>query len=383
MRFWKQAVIALVVLAIAAFFWARHMPAAAALLARVGIPVAAPAPPEAAASERANGAGGPLRAVVRGLAAVEARVNDSVTAIGDGRAARSVTLTPYVAGRVAAIDVAAGDLVRQGQAIIELDSDSERIALDRARLVLEDARTTLDRNRRLADSRAVSEVQLLESELAVRQAELELSDAELALERRTVAAPFDGYVGILAVELGDQVTAATEVATLDDRSQILVDFRVPERFVGRVERGMPASAQPLALPGLTLDGTVAAMDSRIAADSRTLRVRAALDNAGDRLRAGMAFAITLRFPGDVYAAVDPLAIQWGGDGAYVWVGVDGKAARVPVRIVQRNDDAVLVDADLPQGARVITEGVQVLRPGAPVTFEGDRAAGAADPAGAG
>ena len=55
------------------------------------------------------------------------------------------------------------------------------------------------------------------------------------------------------------------------------------------------------------------------------------------------------FPATTFAAVDPLAIQWNADGAYVWVGVDGRAKQVPVRIVQRNNDAVLVDADLAAG----------------------------------
>jgi RND family efflux transporter MFP subunit len=374
LRIWKQAAISLLVLAAVGVLWARHLPAAAALLERVGLPVRTAAPEGQGETMREAVGAGP---VVRGAEVVEARVNDQVTAIGDGRAARSVTLTPYVAGRIAAIEVTAGDFVRAGQAIVRLDADAESIALDRARLVLEDARVTLARNQRLKDSRAVSEVQLLEAELAVRQAELELRDAELALERRVVRAPFDGFVGILGVELGDQVATATEVATLDDRSEILVDFRIPERFIGKATRGMPASAQPLSLPGVALVGEVAAMDSRIDPDSRTLRVRARLDNTGDRLRAGMAFAITLRFPGDTYAAVDPLAIQWGTEGAYVWIGVEGRAKRVPVRIVQRNDDAVLVDGALAPGARVVTEGVQMLQPGAPLRFEGDESAAAA------
>ena len=91
------------------------------------------------------------------------------------------------------------------------------------------------------------------------------------------------------------------------------------------------------------------LDSRVAADTRTLRVRASLDNGDDLLRAGMAFSIGMRFPGETFAAVDPLAIQWSAEGAYVWTGVDGKAEQVPVRIVQRNNDAVLVDADLAPG----------------------------------
>lgn len=370
MKLWKQAALSLAVLAAAAVVWGREIPAAAALLERVGFPAAEAPAPEGAPTR----GGGPVAVPVRGSVVVEAQVNDVVTAIGDGRAARSVTLTPYVPGRVAAIEAEAGDLVAEGDVIVRLDADSETIALDRARLVLDDARTTLARNRSLEDSRAVSAVQLLESELAVRQAELEVRDAELALERRLIRAPFAGFVGILGVELGDQIDTETEVATLDDRSAILVDFRIPERFVGKAAPGMPAEAQPLSLPGVRLDGTVAATDSRVDAASRTLRVRARLDNSGDRLRAGMAFAITLRFPGERYAAVDPLALQWSADGAYVWIGVDGRAERVPVRIVQRNDDSVLVDAALPPGARVVTEGVQMLRPGVALRFEADEAA---------
>ena len=52
----------------------------------------------------------------------------------------------------------------------------------------------------------------------------------------------------------------------------------------------------------------------------------------------------MKFPGDTYPAVNPLAIQWGSDGAFVWAVEDGKAKRVPVRIIQRNTETVLVDA---------------------------------------
>ena len=75
-----------------------------------------------------------------------------------------------------------------------------------------------------------------------------MRDAELALERRVIRAPFDGWVGILGVDVGDQVDTDTAIATLDDRSHILVDFRVPERFVGQVRVGAPVSARPLAAP---------------------------------------------------------------------------------------------------------------------------------------
>ncbi|HRE03947.1 MAG TPA: efflux RND transporter periplasmic adaptor subunit, partial [Ilumatobacteraceae bacterium] len=114
------------------------------------------------------------------------------------------------------------------------------------------------------------------------------------------------------------------------------------------------------------DGTVSAVDNRIDDQSRTLWVQARIANPNDTLRAGMSFEVTMKFAGDTYPAVDPLAIQWGNDGAYVWVVADGKAKRTPVKIVQRNTDSVLVQAALTPSEQVVTEGVQTVREGAAV-----------------
>ena len=117
---------------------------------------------------------------------------------------------------------------------------------------------------------------------------------------------------------------------------------------------------------MTLDGRIDAIDNRVDAASRTIRVQAWIDNADDALRAGMAFSITVDLAGQQFPSVDPLAIQWGREGSFVWVIRDGKAARVPVRIVQRSADVVLVAAQFTPGDQVIAEGVQRLRPGADV-----------------
>jgi RND family efflux transporter MFP subunit len=111
-------------------------------------------------------------------------------------------------------------------------------------------------------------------------------------------------------------------------------------------------------------------------DSRTLEVRAKIPNETDQLRPGMSFSVVMRFPGDTYLAVDPLAVQWDSDGSYLWKLVDGKVQRTAVRIVQRNPETVLVEAALEPGDEVVTEGVLALREGASVTV-----AGAADDAG--
>jgi multidrug efflux pump subunit AcrA (membrane-fusion protein) len=107
-------------------------------------------------------------------------------------------------------------------------------------------------------------------------------------------------------------------------------------------------------------------------------VQGRLDNADDRLRAGQAFGVALNFPGEPLPAVDPLAIQWSGEGSFVWIARDGAAVRVPVAIRQRNSDSVLVEGALAPGDLVIVEGVQALRPGAPVDIVTGAAAPPAD-----
>ena len=116
-----------------------------------------------------------------------------------------------------------------------------------------------------------------------------------------------------------------------------------------------------------IEGRIVAVDNRVDVVSRSLRVQARIGNADDRLRAGMAFRIDIAFTGDSYPAVDPLAIQWGADGAYVWVVRGGTALQVPIRILQRNAADVLIEAAFEPDDLVVTEGVQTLRTGAEVS----------------
>ena len=167
------------------------------------------------------------------------------------------------------------------------------------------------------------------------------------------------------------MTSQSTIATVDDRSSILVDFWVPERFAAAVKIGAAIEATPLANPNTTFKGAVSAIDNRIDDKSRTLWVQATIANPADSLRAGMSFEIIMQFPGDFYPAVSPLAIQWGTDGSFIWIVEAGKAKRVPVRIIQRNTENVLVDAPISNGTIVVTEGVQNVRDGSDVDIAGD------------
>jgi len=371
MSVWKQIVFCLVILVAAAVAWVKFYPGADDVLARWGIDWALAATGEKAAAGAGEGQGG--RAASRGQPAnvvtapvAIATINDRLQAIGTGRARASVVVNPFDSGRLTEIIVQSGAEVRAGEVIARLDSEAEEIALDRARIARDDAQAKLDRMKALRTSNTATAVQLADAEVVQRNAELAVRDAELALERRSIEAPISGIVGILPIEAGNYVTSETAIATIDDRSTIIVDFWVPERYAASVAVGAPLTAFPIARPSDVFDGTVSAVDNRLDQASRTLHVQAGIANPNDRLRAGMSFQVSMKFPGDTYPSVSPLAIQWGTGGAFVWTIEDGRAKRMPVRIVQRNSESVLVEAPLGESDLVVTEGVQNVREGSEV-----------------
>jgi RND family efflux transporter MFP subunit len=394
MAIWKQALVAIVLMLVAGFGWLRLDPGASATLARFGLdlPVvmalaATPPEPETVGANarrgggmggRGGGFGGPQSVVIE--TAGMASVNDRISAIGDGQAVNSVMVTPYSAGNVDAVLVRSGQVVEAGDVIVELDAAEQTIAVERARLSLEDAETTLERYRTLRASSAssIAAVEITTAELAVQTARLQLREAELNLQRRSVIAPLGGVVGIVAINPGDYLTTSTEVVTIDDRSEILVDFWVPERFASVIQVGQPLDAKPISQPGASYDGVVTAIDNRIDQASRTLRVRATIPNDDDRLRAGMSFTVAMTFNGDDYPTVNPLSVQWSNEGAYVWRVVDETTERVPIAIIQRNAESVLVDAALEPGDPIIIEGLIQLREGARVAVAGSQGAPASE-----
>ena len=336
----------------------------------LGVVPASAAPEAGASAQRGAAPGGPPAG--RGTAVIAGALQrqvmrDVVSAIGSARGVQAVDLSFEVTGRITALTVAPGDKVAAGDVIAELDAEAARLMVERARLVLQDAEKTLARLDQLAQSGTSTASQRQEAELARQTAALTLQSAERDLADHRLLAPIAGYVGLIEPQVGDLVSSSTKVTRIEDRSSLIVEFRVPERVAALVAAGDAVQATAVSSQGQVMDGRVVAVDNHVDEASRTLRVQATIANAQDLLRAGMAFQISLVFTGGEYPAVDPLAIQWGADGAYVWVVRAGKAVRVPIRILQRNAEAVLVEAAFEAADLVVTEGVQALRPGADVS----------------
>lgn len=383
---WLQLLLSLIIVAAAAVVAGLYSAEANRLLAQVGLslplmtataePAAGQAPQQGQQQAqggppqgqgvpgggRPGGAGG--RTVVVVAAPVgEGTINDRLTAIGEGSAINSVTITSASGGTLLAVAVRPGDRVAANDEIATLDNGTQQIALDRARLAAADAEAALERATNLANSNSLSSVQLSAAQLAADNARLEIRNAEMALSQRTIRTPVAGTVGLIQVLPGNLVSAQTVVTTVEDSSEILINFWVPERYASQIAIGAPAIASSVALPGEVFDGTVSAVDNRIDPQSRTLQVQATLPNDSGTIRSGMSFSVIMTFAGQTFPAVDPLSIQWSNEGAYVWKVTESKVDRAMVEIVQRNSDGVLVQGGVAPGDMVVTQGVLQLSPG--------------------
>lgn len=382
MAVWKQILMSLVVVVVAGVIGLKLSPSAAGYLASHGFagPMARlglmPAPASDAGTPGAKGGRPSHKAVVVLQPAGSAVINDKVTALGTGAALQEVTVLPKSSGTLTDVLVQSGARVTAGQVIARLDSTVEEIARDKAKLALEDAQRTMERNKALLQNDATPASQVQAVELAAKVAVLSLRSAEQDLADRSITAPISGVLGIIQVTPGNAVTAQTPIVTIEDSSALLVNFWLPERLSGQVKTGDSAVLVPVARPELTLTAVVSSIDNRIDPNSGTFQVQARVANPDGSLQAGMAFTVALKFAGQTYVTVNPLAVQWGSSGAYVWRVVDGKADQVPVRIVQRNTENVLVAGEISAGDAIVTEGLDGLKPGAEVQVFGADAASA-------
>jgi len=334
-----------------------------------------------AAGGRAGGRGPQVQTVIT-VPVTTATINDRLNAIGQGTSSQSVSVTSQATGTLQKLAVNPGDTVAAGDIIGQLDDDAEKIAYDKAKLAVDDASDAMQRTQTLAKTNNATTVQLSAAKLALDNANLELRNAKLTLDKRSIVTPISGTVGLFQVTAGNAVGAQTVVTTVDDTSSILVNYWVPERYAPIIKTGLPVAAQAIALPDKSFDGTVSAVDSRIDPTSRTLQVQAKIPNAAGVIKPGMAFSVSMAFPGETYPAVDPLAIQWGADGSYVWLlTADSKVVKDKVEIIQRNSDGVLVKGNLKPGQQVVSQGVLMLADGATVRRLNDNlpAQGAAKP----
>jgi membrane fusion protein (multidrug efflux system) len=319
-----------------------------------------------------GGWGGAAKVVVQ---AVERQhIVDEIEALGTARANESVEIQPRISSLIESFAFAEGQDVAAGQVLVQLEDNEIVAGLALAQANLSESRSLYDRSKSLADTQAISASTLDQLLAQVRVDEASVEAAKARLDNSVIRAPFAGRVGLRRVSPGSFVDTSTVITTLDDVSQIKLDFAVPEAFLTVLIEGMNISATSLVYPGREFNGTVASIDTRLDPVSRAVQVRAILPNDDGLLKPGMFMSVGLRRDrGEVVVAPEQSIVPEGGS-QFVFVVADGVAEKRPVQLGRRIPGFVAIESGLTAGESVITEGTHRVRHGSPVEVLGEAAA---------
>ncbi len=306
-------------------------------------------------------------AVIGARASVEAW-SDPLEALGTLRADESVTLSATVTELVAELNFQDGERVEAGQLLIRLDDAEERAQLRAAQALRDERRGTVNRLSQLQSRNMAPRADVEDSQAQLRQVEAEVQALEARLSNYRIRAPFAGRVGFRNISLGSLVTPGTELVTLDKLDEMKLDFSVPESFLSILAPGLPLTARSAAFPDERFEGEVASIGSRVDPVSRSVTVRAKLDNPELRLRPGMLMEVVLRRNPRQAVVVPESVLVPSGDKQYVLLideADDNRLVRRQVRVGERRTGQAEILEGLTGGELVVSHGLQR-------SHEGDR-----------
>ncbi|MDD3484550.1 efflux RND transporter periplasmic adaptor subunit [Azovibrio restrictus] len=296
---------------------------------------------------------------------------DETTAVGTLKSNESVVLRPETSGRIAAIHFKDGQVVRRGALLLSLDAGIQEAELQQARANLALAQANQQRNEDLFQKKFISQQSLDNTKAALKVQEASVALAEARLAKTRIRAPFDGVVGIRNVSVGDYVKEGEELVNVEDIATLKVDFRLPEAYLGRLERGQTLEVSSDALPGVPFQATLEAVDPLVDVNGRSISCRALLPNREGRLRPGMFVRSRLVFGERKDALMLPEQAVVTGARPRVFRVEEGKARAVTVQLGVRRDGRVEILEGLALGDTIITAGQLKVRDGMAVRPVGD------------
>jgi membrane fusion protein (multidrug efflux system) len=293
----------------------------------------------------------------------------SAEALGNARANEAVDIRPEITAALTEILFEEGQRVEKGEVLVKLQNSEPLADLAAAKAALVDSESQYRRSNELFKTQVVSESQLeqLEAKRDADQAAVHAAESRLA--QTVIRAPFSGQLGLRRISMGSIVSPSTIITTLDDTSQIKLDFDVPEIFLARLERGLTVTARSAAWPDLRFSGEVVSIDTRVDPVSRTVTVRALLPNEEARLRPGMFLTVSLLKENVQALMIPEQAIVPQRSKQFVLVVGSGELVEMrEIKTGRRRPGEVEVLEGLSPGELVIVEGTQKARPGQPVTI---------------
>jgi multidrug efflux system membrane fusion protein len=318
------------------------------------------------------------------VAVVEAKsevIPNLLTAVGDLAAVHQVNVTSDVSGRITDIMFTAGASVKEGSPLVQLFDGPEQGDLASFKAQATGAQLALDRAKQLAARQFGPQSTVDAAQATYDQAIAGISKTEALISQKLVRAPFDGELGVRRVEVGQFLSAGTQIVTLTDLSMLYANFTVPEKASGALKVGQTVRIGVDAYPGRTFDGKITTIEPQILSDTRNIRVQATIANPDKILKPGMFTTTTVVLPDKPPVITVPeTAVDYTlyGDSVFLITekkGDDGKTSLSAVRTFVRTGDRVggrtEILEGLKPGDRVVAVGQLKLQSGAAVAISTD------------
>jgi len=327
-----------------------------------------------------------------------------IRALGTVTSPNTVTIRSRVDGQLMALHFTEGQVVRQGDLLAEIDPRPYEVRLQQAlgnlarnEALLKDAELDLERYRRLIREQSISEQQLQSQEGLVGQFRgavvadrATVADAELQLSFSRITAPISGRVGLRKVDVGNMIRAADNegIVVITQIRPMYVTFTLVERQIPEViaamrEGGMRGHMRdrpplvPLVVEAwgqdnrtLLATGELLTIDNQIDTATGTVRARGTFSNDDRSLFPNQFVNVRLKVRTLEQVLIIPSsAVQRNNDGFFVYVVQGGRTRSQAITISHATDMETVVDSGLAEGDVVVTDGVDRLRDGMPVSHD--------------
>jgi membrane fusion protein, multidrug efflux system len=302
-------------------------------------------------------------------------------AVGDLAAVHQVNVTSDVSGRITDIMFTAGSTVKAGSPLVQLFDGPDQGDLASFKAQATVAQLSLDRAKQLAARQFGPQATVDQAQASYDQANAGIAKTQAIISQKLVRAPFDGELGVRHVEIGQFLTAGTQIVTLTDLSALYANFTVTEKDSAMLKVGQTVRVAVDAYPGRTFEGKINAIEPQIATDTRNIRVQATLDNPDHILKPGMFATTTVVLPDKpAVVTVPETAVDYTlyGDSVFLITEKkedDGKtsltAVRTFVRTGSRTDGRAEIVSGLKPGDRVVAVGQLKLQSGVAVAISTD------------
>jgi len=311
-----------------------------------------------------------------------------LTGLGTVQGFITVLVRTRVDGQILKIDFQEGQLVKQGDTLVEIDPRPYQAALDQAKAKkaqdeanLANANLDLQRFTKLGEFATRQQTDTQRSTVAQLTAQIAADDAAIfnaqtQLDYASVKAPISGVAGLRQVDVGNIVNAATQtgIVSIAQIEPIAVIFTAPEDQLPEIKAAL-AEAPPKTIAYSTdgkrvlSTGTLALINNQVDTTSGTIRLKAVFDNKDHALWPGQSVSTRLlvRTLKDATVVPDD-AVQHGTNGLYAYtVNQDNKAEFHKITVTKSGDGRSVVDEGLSPGMQVITAGQSKVQPGSLVS----------------